>query len=78
MFKPEVWNVVIQVIASWQVIAVTVVLILYVFLVAYVARLYRHPRIRIGAGKSKKQKAESAEEPVSEEDVNSELGLEEE
>jgi len=32
-----------SVIASWQVIAVTLVLIVYFFLVSYVARLY-HPR----------------------------------
>jgi hypothetical protein len=33
-----------QVLTSWEVLAVTVVLILYFFLVFYVARLYSRPK----------------------------------
>ncbi len=36
-------DLLVQVITSWQVIFITVVLILYFFLVFYVARLYRKP-----------------------------------
>jgi hypothetical protein len=83
MFQDEMKNVLLQVLTSWQVIAATVVLVLYVFLITYVAKLYHRPRIRIGSRKPKKQKAApvaaSAEsEGSSEEDVNDELGLEEE
>lgn len=41
MFSEEMRKLLIQVVCSWQVLAVTVVLILYVFLVNFVARVYR-------------------------------------
>ena len=41
MFNSEVRSLLFQVICSWQVWAVTVTLIIYIFLVNYVARLYR-------------------------------------
>ena len=44
MFSSEIRNLLIQVITSWQVLAVTGVLVVYVFLVNYVAKLYRHRR----------------------------------
>jgi len=44
MFNSEVRNLLIQVICSWQVWLVTVVLVLYIFLVNYVARVYRRRR----------------------------------
>lgn len=44
MFNAEMRKLLIEVISSWQVLAVTVVLILYVFLVNSVARIYRRSR----------------------------------
>jgi len=45
MFNEEVRRMLLQVITSWQVLVVTGVLVLYVFLVNYVARIYhRRPR----------------------------------
>jgi hypothetical protein len=44
LFSPELKSLLIQVITSWQVIVVTVVIILYFSLVSYVAKLYRSPR----------------------------------
>ena len=62
----------IQVITSWQVLAVTVVLVIYVFIVNYVAKLQRRsPRIPI-IRKPKRKKPEVGPSPESDE-----LGLEE-
>jgi hypothetical protein len=45
MFNSEVRKLLIQVISSWQVIAVTVVLVIYISIVNYAARTYnRNPR----------------------------------
>jgi len=44
MISKELIDLLVQVITSWQVIFITVVLIFYFFLVFYVARLYRKPR----------------------------------
>lgn len=45
MFSEEVRRLLIQVITSWQVLAVTVILIIYFCIVSYVARVYyRRPR----------------------------------
>jgi Tfp pilus assembly protein PilO len=74
MFNAEIRNLLIQVITSWQVIAVTIVIILYFFLVSYVAKVYhRRPR-KAKTSLSKKKEAKS-EEPVL--DESDELGLEE-
>jgi hypothetical protein len=55
MSLKEVSNLVIQLITSWQVIVVTVVVFLYFFLVSYVARL--HYKIRSpGMSRPKKMK----------------------
>jgi len=43
MFTGEVRQILVQVITSWQVLAVTVVLVIYLFLVSYVARLRDRP-----------------------------------
>jgi flagellar biosynthesis/type III secretory pathway M-ring protein FliF/YscJ len=83
MFSKEMINLLIRIITSWQVIAVTVAFILYVFLVSYVARLYRRPRsISMFPAKPKFKKAKSpaaSEEDGSEtpETADDELGLEE-
>ena len=50
MFGAEVREMLIQVITSWQVIAVTVALVMYISLVSYVAR------IRHGSYSSKRKK----------------------
>ena len=73
-----------QVVKSWQVIAVTVVLVLYAFLVNYVARTYHRPQFvsqsRPRKSKVSKSKAFKKEVPeVSDkENANAALGLEEE
>ena len=65
MFNSEIRNLLIQVITSWQVLAVTGVLIVYVFLVNYVAKLYHHPRPpSFTMPKIKKQKPEKTQEPA--------------
>ncbi|MDR1505986.1 MAG: hypothetical protein LBI67_02685 [Treponema sp.] len=79
MFTPELLRLVVRLVGSWQVIAVTVVLILYFTLVSYVARLYHRPGSFSFTPKPKKQKPGKAPPPDTEEDVNDEeLGLEEE
>jgi hypothetical protein len=75
MMKPELIEVIKKVITSWQVIAATVVLILYFMLVSYVARFYQ-PRSS-SFGSTPKQKGEPAEVlPESGEDED--LDIEEE
>jgi len=76
MFTDELRKVLIQVISSWQVLAVTIVLVLYVFLVNFVARIYRRP------GRSNrlllpKIKPGASELPVAPSETD-DLGLEEE
>lgn len=70
MISKELMDLLVQVITSWQVIFITVVLILYFFLVFYVARLYRKPRTPSlfsaprKAAKKKPQKAEPMEPEI--------------
>ena len=81
MFSEELKTLLFQVITSWQVIAVTVVLILYFFLVSYVARLYHSPRSFSSFSAKPKKFKEAPPEPPSEEEeeVDDEaLGLEDE
>jgi len=73
MFSAEVRAMLFQVITSWQVLAVTIVIILYIFLVNYVAREYhRRPKKKKAPPKKKVEKTEEA--VVTDDD---ELGLEE-
>ena len=79
MFSGDLTALLLQVIKSWQVIAISVALVLYMFLVNYVARTYRRPR---SVSKSKPQRAKikiekkpKKEKPA--ESTNDELGLEE-
>ena len=68
----------IQVIGSWQVWAVTVVLVLYVFLINYVARLYnRSRRSRMPFLPIPKAKKSGAESPLVVSSDSDDLGLEE-
>ncbi|MDR2048489.1 MAG: hypothetical protein LBP69_03465 [Treponema sp.] len=78
MFKPEMLKLLAGVISSWQVIAVTIVLVLYFTLVSYVARLYHGPRAFSFTSKRKKQKTEKTPETEVNEDEGDDLGLEEE
>jgi flagellar biosynthesis/type III secretory pathway M-ring protein FliF/YscJ len=75
LFSDELKNILIEVITSWQVLAVTVILILYVFLVRYVARLYHRKRpLSYSPGKEKPAGEETkGVEPSGDDD----LGLEE-
>ena len=60
MFSAEFRSLILQVLTSWQVIAVTVVVIFYIFIVRYVARLYnKRPR---KAAPLPKKKAEKVKE----------------
>jgi hypothetical protein len=73
----------IKIISSWQVIAVTVVVFLYFYLVSYVARLYHRSSFSsMFASKPKQKKHNPAPaEPETEgggESSDDELGLEEE
>lgn len=40
----DVFALLLSVLRSWEVIAVTVAIVMYLFLVFYVARLYRKPK----------------------------------
>jgi hypothetical protein len=53
MFHRELLELLFQVVKSWQVIAVTVALVLYMSLVGYAARTYHRPSY---VSKSKPQK----------------------
>jgi uncharacterized membrane protein len=79
MFSKEIMGLLIQVIKSWQVIAVTVAIVLYMSLVSYVARMYHRPHASRLRPKKKQKAAPAAgpEEAISGSDSNDELGLEE-
>jgi flagellar biosynthesis/type III secretory pathway M-ring protein FliF/YscJ len=63
MFSEELKTLLLRVITSWQVIAVTVVIVLYFFLVSYVARLYHSPRSSFRFAAKPKKVKEAAPEP---------------
>ena len=54
MFSSEVRQLLAEVISSWQVLTVTVVLIIYMFLVNYVARVNRSSPRRMSPAKAKR------------------------
>ena len=76
MFTKEMFQFLIKVITSWQIIVVSICLIIYLSLVSYVARLY-HPQHSGFSfdSKPKKEKAAAAELPESSNDDD--LGVEE-
>jgi hypothetical protein len=55
----ELSSLLLQVITSWQVLAITGALVVYMYLVIYVARTYHRPRMasRMKPKKAKKVKA---------------------
>ena len=70
----------LQVVTSWQVIAVTIAIVVYMSLVSYVARTYHRPHASKTKAKKKKANSPAAgPEEVSSpgSNVNEELGLEE-
>jgi hypothetical protein len=73
MFSDEVKKLFIQVISSWQVIVVTVVLVIYISIVNSVARLNRRRRPRQIAPMPR-EKPEASAAPSGDDD---DLGLEE-
>ena len=80
MFSKEFLELFMQLIKSWQVLVVTVGLVIYVYLVSYVARSYHRPRVK--KTKVKIKKAAPVQEAGPEEteasgNSNDELGLEE-
>jgi cbb3-type cytochrome oxidase subunit 3 len=78
LFSSEARKILAQVITSWQVIALTITLILYLFLVFYVARTKRKKRPPKYASTGKKApKAEGKGETPAEDGGEDELGLEE-
>ena len=81
MYPESMFELVKHVLTSWQVIAVTVAIVLYLNIVFYAARYYRTPRIGSIAKKlSFKRKAPrdvSASGPEEVSNSNDELGLEE-
>ncbi|MCL2265591.1 MAG: hypothetical protein FWC22_06080 [Treponema sp.] len=77
-------DIIKQVLTSWQVIAITIVILLYVSIVNYVSRTYHKPRAaKNNKTKVKKKKEAPAALPAGEpednitNDSNDELGLEE-
>jgi hypothetical protein len=59
MLSNELSSLLVQVITSWQVLAITGALVVYMYLVAYVARTYHRPRMatRLKPKKVKKEKS---------------------
>ena len=85
MFPQELMDLLPQVIKSWQVLAMTLALVLYMYMVNYVARSYHHPRA-ISRSKPRKsgaktqpdaKKGKKEDSGSSDTDSNEELGLEE-
>jgi hypothetical protein len=79
------FDIIIQVLTSWQVIVITIAILLYINIVTHVSRRYRRPKslnkikMEIFKKKDKKSKAapEGSEETLPGDDSNDELGLEE-
>ena len=67
MFSKELTELLLQVITSWQVIAVTIGLVLFMSLVSYVARRYHRPA---SVSKSKPKKVKPPPQPKEEKQEN--------
>ena len=81
MLNAEIRRILAQVVTSWQVIAVTIVLVIYVFLINYVSRIHqkrpRLPSLSRKKSKSSETPLPAAASPAAKTD-SEELGLEEE
>ncbi|QQO10792.1 hypothetical protein [Breznakiella homolactica] len=79
VFSKELLDLILELLKSWQVIGVTVVLIFYFALVLYVARLYRRPRAGGFSAPRKAKKAKPKPAPAAEISVeDDDLGLDDE
>jgi hypothetical protein len=67
VFSKELIDLLIQVVKSWEVIAVTVALVLYMLLISYVTRNRRRHSLKFSA--PRKPKKEAAEPAPQEEEV---------
>ena len=83
MFSKEVLILLKEVISSWQVLVVTIVLIFFLNIVFYTARAYHRPKIKLKdkisfrIKKSKSRNAEGIAEEIPDSNQKDELGLEE-
>jgi hypothetical protein len=80
MFTKEFFELFVQIIKSWQVIAVSIALVLYLNIVSHAAKSYRPPKMKKVKVKQKKAEPLPLSEPEEDEggrDSNEELGLEE-
>jgi hypothetical protein len=66
MFSIELKDMLMQVISSWQVLFITGALVVYMYLVSYVARTYHRPRV--ASRKPKKAKRVKSATPASADD----------
>jgi hypothetical protein len=74
LFSKELISLIIRVVTSWQVIAVTVGIVAYIAIVSNVARLYR--RIRLKSPRDRKPRKEKKTKAAAEEEGGmDELGL---
>jgi len=83
MFSSEFFELLKQILKSWQVIVVTIGLVIYIYILSYVARSYHRPKVKKEKVKKIKkaepviQHEEGFEEEESGDSSNDELGLEE-
>ena len=83
MFPDNIIEIILKVIKSWQVIAITLAILLYISIVNYVTKSYHKPRAVKKVKQPKSKPAKPAAEPESADnalpggDSNDELGLEE-
>jgi hypothetical protein len=78
VFSKELMDLLAQILRSWQVIVVAIVMILYIKLVSHTAK--RHHRPKMSKKKAKRVKFEIAQDPKkakSGSNIDNELGLEE-
>ena len=83
MFSKEIFTLLKEVISSWQVIVITIGLILYLNIVFYASRVYHRPRMDLKnkiSSRIKKYRSKSKSgisESITESNPKDELGLEE-
>jgi hypothetical protein len=74
MFSEGIFTLLIRVVSSWQVIAITIALLIYLNIVLYVSRSYHRPRVK--KVRIKKKKTEEIPAATKEgASTNEELGL---
>ena len=81
MYPDGIFALLKEVISSWHVIAITIALVIYMNIVFYVARAYHRPRVKkVRVKKVKESKADDDLGGIVDDgdNLNDELGLEEE